>query len=141
MKKVILLSKKDSSPYGDNIIRNGTYDTDTEWGTFGNWVISGGVATFDGLGAWTYFYQVNVTSPATNYRLWVDVVNAGASVSSIRVLSAGAYVGEFTVSGDGTYTFDFTSNTANNDFSFQTGANTGVDYAFSIDNVVLKEVL
>ena len=60
MKNVLLFSKKVSSPYGNEAIINGSFDSDSDFNKSANNTITNGVANIISIaGEWSYFKQIN----------------------------------------------------------------------------------
>ena len=120
--------------FGNELITNGSFDTDSDWTKETGWTISGGKASYNGSASNNGLYQtISVTSGKT-YKLSFTVVNY-VSGTLIGNISTGATTG-----GTGNIT-------ANGNYSFNITASGGLcifrstsSFNGSIDNVSVKEV-
>ena len=120
--------------YGDELVTNGTFDTDSDWVEGGLWTISGGVATQPAGASPDYLRQSDVLTIGKVYQYSIEVVSGNGSNFPQLYTEAGV-VASFT-SGVGTYTGIFVA--AGNDVWIRALSPT-IDV--SVDNVSVKEVL
>lgn len=115
---------------GENLVTNGTFDTDSGYIYSGSgWAISGGVATHSG-GSGAYIEQHNILKVGKTYTVTFDVtaVSGGGYVQlyGVHFYSGGHF------NSVGTHSLTFTSSA--NYFRFRS-----VSGSISIDNVILTE--
>ena len=150
-----------ASGLGNELVVNGEFDTDTDWSSNGNWIISGGTANYDALNSTRYIAQ-NITQMKKDviYQVSFDIIGGDARLnfvgrdldnnnSSTSIfenigvnpnLNSSSY---FFPSGN----YNFNTKCLINTTLFRlfayvggsTGAGNGTD--FSIDNVSVKEIL
>ena len=120
--------------YGDELVTNGTFDTDSDWAKNSLWAISGGVATQPAGASPDYLKQSDVLTIGKVYQYSIEVVSGNGSNFPQLYTEAGV-VASFT-SGVGTYTGIFVA--AGNDVWIRALSPT-IDV--SVDNVSVKEVL
>lgn len=129
-------SRNRSRQYGDNLVVNGGFDTDTDWNKETGWTINGGKASFDGLSNYRSIYQNAGIKADTKYILNYTISDYVSG--SFRPLLGGGNAG-VTRTSNGVYTEEITTATVSNSFAlFQ--AMTG-PFIGSIDNVSVREVL
>jgi hypothetical protein len=118
---------------GDELVTNGSFDTDSNWSKQSGWSIANGVATFDinnYSGGNANIYQ-NCMVSGKEYVLTYDVVDYVQGF--VRNVSRS---GAIPRTANGTYTEKFIANNANLFLKADPGTNT----ILSIDNVSVKEV-
>ena len=120
--------------YGDELVTNGTFDTDSDWAEGGLWTISGGVATQPAGASPDYLKQSDVLTIGKVYQYSIEVVSGNGSNFPQLYTEAGV-VTSF-LSGVGTYTGIFVA--AGNDVWIR-ALSPAIDV--SVDNVSVKEVL
>lgn len=115
---------------GDNLVTNGTFDTDTDWTKGTGWSISGGVASCNGSQASaTSIFQTNVSVSGATYDVTYDLtVTAG----TFRVILGSSAFGSNKTSS-GTYTDTIT---ADGTTLFLQGVT--ADFVGTVDNVTCK---
>lgn len=128
MKKVIILSSK-KNPYGDEIIINGGFDTDTDWNKGTGWTISDGTA--NGGAGWLQPTPVLTIDIGKTYFVSVEVVSIVGGGVDVRIGGVQAFV----TSGTGIFTGEVTA-TGTSNLQIRSSSFSG-----SIDNVSVKEVL
>ena len=137
----LMLDKSKGLVLGSQLISNGTFDTDTVWSKGTGWSISGGKANFDGLTAFSNLGNV-ISAPISGKFLKVEfeLSNVGASVTQIRVLVSGSLGATVPVNRNGKYSAIVLGGSVQS-VGIQSQAATGAGYAFSLDNVSVREVL
>jgi len=118
---------------GDELVTNGTFDTDSDWVKGGSWAISGGLATQPSGAVANYLIQADVLTIGKVYSYSVDVISANGSNFPQLYTEAGV-VQSFT-SGAGTYTGIFVA--AGNDVRIR-AISPSLDV--SIDNISVREI-
>ena len=119
------------------LVTNGTFDTDSDWVKGGGWTISNGTANANSASS-SYFYQtINDLTVGKTYSITYTITSytSGSVVTGIGDLLGNRGTTRNSV---GTYTdiVTFSSNTTNDYFGFfATSSFTG-----SIDNVSVKEI-
>ena len=118
--------------YGDELVTNGGFDTDTVW-TKVNATITGGEGVLDGTGGLSMIYQDIVTN-GKHYEVTFDAVVTTGSMEVIN--NDGTPLQDIYTTG--TYTFTFTHSIANGNLLWRcpSGSNSG-----SIDNISVREVI
>jgi hypothetical protein len=121
--------------YGDELVTNGTFDTDSDWVKGGSWVISGGEASCTGVG--------NNLSPSESiieagklYKLTVDVVTGsitGFYTGISPTFTTTYWGGSFVAPSSGSYEFYYLA-TTNGYLTIRANEAT-------VDNISVKEVL
>ena len=136
--------------YFDNLVTNGTFDSDTDWTKGTGWTIGSGVATAVGAGG--YFVQRHVVPSGTTKVLkatWDQVITSGTRFrffarnaidgGSVTVLSGsatgGGSYGSGNCTGSGTFTV-YVSTT--NGYAFKLLAESGNNG--TVDNVSVFEI-
>lgn len=147
MRKVLLFSSKKASPYGNELVVNGGFDTDSDWSDLGNWSIADGVATYDALGSAKRFFQV-FASPitiGTTIKIDYDVTwIAEGKQAYFRITGNSNGVPLFinyTLHDVGSYSVEVTVTDADATMLYFLALNSGNGGAFSIDNVSVKEII
>ena len=124
---------------GEELITNGTFDTDSDWNKVGESTISGGKGNvISTAGVWSNLNQTNVFTVGKHYRVALDVtVNSNDAQSAIKIQDGGTDANIGTVATSGSYEFFYTA-----EGTTLTIARFSVDSAVdaSIDNVSVKEV-
>jgi hypothetical protein len=128
----------DSVVYGDELVTNGTFDTDSDWDKEPEWTIANGVATFDDVNnanlqqpdmglvvGKSYLFSFEITSGATpNFSLFAS--GSSDQYTSYETYPVGSHQLVFTCTGgDG----------------IRIAASRFLGSAFSIDNVSVKEII
>lgn len=113
----------------DNLVVNGTFDTDSNWSKGAGWTISGGKANADGTSGSNNLSQSGILVVGKLYKINITVSNY---VSGNVEVSAGA-VPRGTMTANGTYTFYQTCTPST---TFYIIANS---FDGSIDNVSVQE--
>jgi len=119
--------------YGDELVTNGTFDTDSDWAEGGLWTISGGVATQPAGASPDYLKQSDVLTIGKVYQYSIEVVS-GNGTNFPQLRTEAGVVAQF-VSGVGTYTGIFVA--AGNDVWIR-ALSTTIDV--SVDNISVKEI-
>ena len=130
----LVLDKSRGAVLGDELVTNGTFDTDSDWGMDSNWTIENGKATSTGLGRMFQsipFLEANkittqVTFDITELTQGGVVVNLYGSISEI-----------FTSVG----THTFIARSSDNTNLYFNNAGEGFGFIGSIDNVSVKQIL
>jgi len=128
----ILHSVKPNVVLGDELVVNGTFDTDSNWTKGTGWTISGGTANCDGTQTSSTLLQQNsVFTSGKTYQIQLEVTSYTSGILKVSLHS----VWSANITSVGTYTFliDATIDWLRID------ANT--DFVGSIDNVSVKEKL
>jgi hypothetical protein len=129
----MLAIKPDENLYGAELVTNGDFATDTDWGKI-NSTISGGVGGLDGTGVTSLMWQ-DILTNGKKYEATFTISNYNSLGNSSVIDNGGLSL--YTINSNGTFTFTFTHTTANGNFLFR--AISGA--IFSIDNVSVKEDL
>jgi len=117
----------------DNLVINGTFDTDSDWTKVGVVSISNGVATLDGDGQTSLCYQSNIVEEGKNYIATFEISNYNGLGDARLIDDTGAAY--YTITQDGIFTISFKAKVhPNGNFLFR--AKNGA--LFSIDNVKLQ---
>ncbi|MDB2651746.1 hypothetical protein N9Y26_00195 [bacterium] len=132
LQDVNLVNNGDFEELGDDLITNGTFDTDSDW-TKLNATISGGKGNLDGDGQTSLLYQGILTNGKT-YKVTFTVSDYN-NLGEARIIDDNGAT-KYTITSDGTFTVYFTHNVATSNFYFR--ARSGA--VFSIDNVSVKQV-
>ena len=111
----------------DNLVTNGTFDTDTDWTKGTGWTISGNVASHAATGA-GYLDQTFSTVTGQTYVLTYDVTSLSGAGSFQPIL--GSFVGT-AVGSTGTYSETFVATSSSTFFRMYAGA----ALAGNIDNI------
>jgi hypothetical protein len=119
---------------GDELVANGTFDTDSDWNKNTGWSISGGIATYDGTGGTSAMAQADVIEVGKTYKLTIEVIsNEGTGANTIYL---GGTILNSSHLSVGTHTFyGATSNTS---VSLNIYGRSGE--VFQIDNVSVIDV-
>ena len=119
---------------GDELVTNGTFDTDSNWTKGTGWSISGGIATYDGTGGTSAMAQADVIEVGKTYKVTIEVIsNEGTGANTIYL---GGTVLNSSHLSVGTHTFyGATSNTS---VSLNIYGRSGE--VFQIDNVSVVDV-
>ena len=127
-----LYNIKPAGGLGNELITNGSFDTDTNWVKGTGWAISGGKASNDGSQSSTSeIYQTGVVVIGKTYKLVYDIVDYTSG--TVRIRCGNTF--DVTNNAIGTYTAFLTA-TSNGGVGIQASA----DFIGSIDNVSVKEV-
>jgi len=126
---------------GDNIVTNGTFDSDANWTKVDSWSISGGKAVCDGSqSSNAELKQQNGVAGVTlniingkTYQLTFDLVVQAGGITSVEV---GGTSDLNTISSSGTYTRTLTASSTNKRITFAANPT----FEGSLDNVTLKQV-
>ena len=89
----------------DNLVTNGTFDTDSDWTKIGVVNISNGVATLDGDGQTTICYQSNIIEEGKNYTATFEILNYNGLGEGRIIDDTGAPY--YTITQDGVFTISF----------------------------------
>ena len=124
---------------GEELITNGTFDTDSDWTKVGESTISGGKGNIiSTAGVWSNLNQTNVFTVGKHYRVALDVtVNSNAANFAIKLQDGGTDANIGLVTTSGSYEFFYTA-----EGTTLTIARYSTDSAVdaSVDNVSVKEV-
>lgn len=120
--------------WGNNLISNGGFDSDTVWTKGGGWSISGGKAIKNNVAAASIKQGISLTAGYT-YRTIFTVSDFVAGATFPR-LSGGTNVTGTIRSANGTYQEDLVAVSGNN--TYENGGTSGGD--FKIDNVQVFRV-
>ena len=120
--------------FGNDLVTNGSFDTDSDWTKGGGWSISGGKAKALGVSGGYLLQNINFTNAKT-YKIQFDISDYISGEIRIRFSGGSGFVSTVYVSGNNTHTL-FLQSIGNTEFRFQ-GQNT---FTASIDNVSVKEV-
>ena len=118
--------------YDLNLVKNGGFDTNTDWFTGTGWSIDNGIASIDGSqSTWSMLRQENILPPAgVKVEVTITVSNYSAGALYIK---AGADDAGFQITANGTYTTIRTIVGANQ-FRIQADPN----FVGSVDNVKVQ---
>ena len=117
----------------DNLVTNGTFDTDSDWTKIGVVNISNGVATLDGDGQTTICYQSNIIEEGKNYTATFEILNYNGLGEGRIIDDTGAPY--YTITQDGVFTISFKAKVHSTGV-FYFRARSGA--VFSIDNVSVQ---
>ena len=135
----LILDKSKGLALGSNIIPNGSFSSDTAWNKWTGWTIANGVARFDGSTAFSNLGAVSSSSINDKWlRVELDLSNVGTLVTQVRILASGALAATIPVSGNGKYSAMVLGGLAPS-IGIQSQATYGANYAFTLDNVSVKE--
>ena len=132
----MLSVKPNENLYGSEIVINGGFDTDSNWGKGANWTISNGKANSDGSSN-GQILQSNVFEANKTYQVTFTVTKVSGSGLTARAYY-GSYETILSITESGTYTTKFTPNTSTNGTLYFISSGSFVG---SIDNVSVKEDL
>ena len=135
----LMLDKSKGLLSGSNLILNGSFSSDTSWTKGAGWTIAGGVASFNGSASFSNLGTV--TSPSINgkwLRVELDLSNVGVSVTQVRVLVPNSLAATIPVSGAGKYSAIVMGGSTSS-IGIQSQNGSGANYAFTLDNVSVKE--
>jgi hypothetical protein len=120
--------------YGDELVVNGTFDSDSDWVKGSSWSIANGVATTDGtVGGATLRQELTETDIGTVYFIEYTVSNWNSTGTHNAILGSAASSDN---TGNGTF-YSVLTQTGDKEINIQTKGNA----AFSVDNVSVREVL
>jgi hypothetical protein len=136
LQDVNLVNNGDFSELGSELVTNGAFDTDSDWGKSGGATISGGTGNIIGDGSsFTSLIKADVFTVGKTYKVTVDVtINSGLGLK-FQDGSTNENFGFATTSGS--YTFYGTANNADFVIGRRTG---GTAFDSTVDNVSVKEV-
>ena len=117
----------------DNLVTNGTFDTDTDWSKGTGWDITGGKAYFDNSTG-TEFYQ-SLSTNAGKYIISFDLEITNGTIQTSFSSPSTSTIEIFTTSG--TKSFEMTTTSSFSRFRFVGLGNS----IFNIDNVSVKKVI
>lgn len=136
----LMLDKSKGLALGSTTVTNGNFESDTAWNKGAGWSISNGKARFDGTGSYSNLGGVVPTSiNGKFFKVEFELSDVGTSVTQVRILTSGGLAATVPVIGAGKYSAFVVGSTVNS-VGIQTQAATGANYAFSLDNVSLKEL-
>jgi hypothetical protein len=123
---------------GDELVTNGTFDSDSDWTKGAGWSISGGQATHVAGTGSNLSQSVSYGSAGTVYALSVNVVSISGGSGSIQARSGGTTTAKTISSLDSgtTVTLIYGHDGLNTDVAITTGAGTNI----TIDNVSVREI-
>ena len=117
---------------GSDVVVNGTFDADTDWGTHTAWTISGGIATAVNAEGTSYLRNISTVSVNTWYSGTVDATRT-SGVLRMYVDDAGNMYSLYSTSGS--FVFTGRSKASSPGRPSAVGANT---FNGTVDNLVLK---
>ena len=128
-----------SEELSGEIVTNGSFDTDSDWGKGTGWSINAtnGTAIADGTGGFTYLSQSNIFNDANalyKMTITIDSCEDFTQAGIVKNGSVSNFTGAFGISSIGTHTVSFTNSTANL-LIYSNGVTT------TISNISVKEVL
>ncbi len=136
----LILDKSKGLTLGSTIITNGNFESNTSWIKGAGWTIAGGVARFDGSVSFSILGTVASSSINGKWlRVEFDLSNVGVSVTQVRILTSGSLAATIPVSGAGKYSAMVLGGSTQA-VGIQTQNGSGANYAFTLDNVSVKEV-
>ena len=135
-----LHSVKPEIVLGEELVVNGSFDTDANWSKGTGWTISGGSANCDGTqtGNSGLVQQGGVLGATLNlvvgitYEINLDVIVSQGAITYIEV---GGDINYDDITTSGNYTLRFTPTSTNNRFTIAANA----DFIGSVDNASIKE--
>ena len=113
------------------LVTNGTFDTDSNWGKSVGWSIENGRASSDGSSSYSFLQQLNVVANARVYKLSYSVVNYISGAVNVGV--GGTTNGNIPRTSVGDFVEYHVSNGTNLTIISQ-------NFIGSIDNVSVKEI-
>ena len=135
----LILDKSKGLALGSNTIPNGSFSSDTSWSKGTGWTIADGVARFDGSASFSNLGTVSSSSINGKWlRVEFDLSNVGALVTQVRILASGALAATIPVSGAGKYSAMVLGGLVPS-IGIQSQNASGANYAFTLDNVSVKE--
>ena len=120
--------------YGNELITNGGFDTDSDWVKVSS-TISGGTGNLNGTGVTSLLYQSNVLTQNKKYYLTFTISNYNG-LGQLEVINNDGTV-YYLATSNGNISIEFTHSIANQNFLFR-ARNSAIA---SIDNVSVKEVI
>jgi hypothetical protein len=115
----------------DNLVTNGTFDTDTDWTKGTNATISGGSLTYSGGSGNTDTYQYVSTTLGSVYAVQFTLSNVSAGEAYVRLFGTSST----NQTTSGTYTYYYVSQGAGNMW-----VDVSSSFVGSIDNISVYEV-
>ena len=134
---VELVQNGDFEELGDDLVTNGTFDTNSDWTfTEGNgWSISDGSASYDGSGTgYQFILQAITTNSGSIYKINFDVLSSTGS--NLNIVDFGSVRVNQTHLSVGNYTYYAEADAASENLTIYAN---GTD-TFSIDNVSVQQV-
>ncbi|MFW0862571.1 MAG: LamG domain-containing protein [Candidatus Komeilibacteria bacterium] len=137
---------EESKKVGAELLTNGDFTTDSDWGTHTGWTISGGKANYL-FGGTNYLEQTLAITTGKSYQFSMDISNGTGSVNFILANQSGITLwespsGYMTNVANGHYSFSFVASVDATSLRIYsttvTAGHTGE--VFSLDNVSLKEL-
>jgi len=120
---------------GDELVTNGTFDTDSNWTKTTGWGISNGNASYDGSGTgYQYVSQAITTTSGGTYKINFDVLSSTGS--NLNIVDFGSVRVNQTHLTEGNYTYYAQADASSENLTIYAN---GTD-TFSIDNVSVKDV-
>ena len=125
----------DSVKYGDELVTNGTFDTDSDWifQTGKNWTISNG--KLNAANSTGYTKQNGVVENNKTYKVTLDAVVTSGSFRMVTTADPSTYTSYITTSGSYVFIISPVSSVSGG-FEF-----IGTGFTGSIDNVSVKEII
>jgi len=125
----------DSVKYGDELVTNGTFDTDSDWifQTGKNWTISNG--KLNAANSTGYTKQNGVVENNKTYKVTLDAVVTSGSFRVVTTADPSTYTSYITTSGSYVFIISPVSSVSGG-FEF-----IGTGFTGSIDNVSVKEII
>ena len=120
------------SAFGRNIVRNGTFDSDSEWNKDAAWTIANGKATSDGTGTPDFLYQSGTTNQGSQYLVAFEITDYTSGSLEISFDTGAATFDSFNSTG----IYSVVSTVTGNDLIYFRSNN----FVGSIDNVVIIPV-
>lgn len=136
----LILDKSKGLVLGSQLLNNRAFDTDTVWNKGNGWSISGGKARFDGSASFSNLGGVISTSISGKFlKVEFDLSDVGISVTQVRILVSGVLGATIPVTGSGKYSAIVLGGSTPS-IGIQSQFATGAGYAFSLDNISMKEL-
>lgn len=118
-------------PISDNLVSNGTFDSDTDWSKNIGWTIGSNVASCDGTQG--FLYQDSGLVVNTSYKITFDVSAYTSGTLQFRTYD-GSYNTRLIITSAGSYELEFTTSATGNGSIYFYGLDIFIG---SIDNVVI----
>ena len=120
---------------GDELVTNGTFDSDSNWSKGTGWSIANGRASYDGSGlGYQFILQAITTTSGSTYQITFDVLSSTGS--NLNIVDFGSVRVNQSHLTEGNYTFYAQADSSSeNIIIYANGTDT-----FSIDNVSVKEI-
>lgn len=128
---------------GDELVTNGTFDTDSDWVKESGWTIGGGLATYDAVSTAQDLYQSISLASGSVYLLSFDISNVAVGKRAyFRIagdLTGTPTYAPYSYYDEGSHQLVLPAGAYGGSIDF-TALNSGDGGEFSIDNISVKEI-